>query len=91
MKRLERMTKQELLELLAAVQARLAELEAQAQEAQAEARYEAASGPAGEARAKGHIEWKKVNGCGPYAYLRWWEGGKLKSKYLGKNPDGGQR
>ncbi len=88
MKRLERMTKQELLELLAAVQARLAELEAQ--EAQAEARYEAASGPAGEARAKGHIEWKKVNGCGPYAYLRYWEGGRLRSKYLGKNPPEGR-
>jgi hypothetical protein len=39
-------------------------------------------------RAKGHIETKyiprghKIHG--PYLYLRYWQGGKLKSKYLGK-------
>lgn len=38
--------------------------------------------------AKGHIEAKyiprgnKVHG--PYLYLRYWQGGKLRSKYLGK-------
>lgn len=33
----------------------------------------------------GHwIETRLVNGCGPYAYERWWDGGKKRSKYLGK-------
>ena len=32
--------------------------------------------------AKGHIEWKTINGCGPYPYLRYWSAGKLKSKYM---------
>ena len=32
--------------------------------------------------AKGHIEWKTINGCGPYPYLRYWTAGKLKSKYM---------
>ena len=27
---------------------------------------------------------KPCRGHGPYAYLRWYEGGKLRSKYLGK-------
>lgn len=30
------------------------------------------------------IETRLVNGCGPYAYERWWEGGRKRSKYLGK-------
>lgn len=34
--------------------------------------------------AKGHIEWKTINGCGPYRYLRYWSGKTLKSKYIGK-------
>ena len=32
----------------------------------------------------GHIEYKIINGCGPYAYLRRWQGKKLRSIYLGK-------
>ena len=28
------------------------------------------------------LEWKYINGYGPYPYLRWREGGKFKSKYL---------
>lgn len=32
--------------------------------------------------ARGHVEWKTINGCGPYPYLRYWSGGKLKSHYL---------
>lgn len=48
--------------------------------------------------AKGYIEWKYVRcgkkrcscmlgaGHGPYAYLRYWEDGTLKSVYLGKSP-----
>lgn len=30
------------------------------------------------------VELKTINGCGPYAYLRWREGGHQRSKYLGK-------
>ncbi|BBG22718.1 DUF342 domain-containing protein [Sulfuracidifex tepidarius] len=33
----------------------------------------------------GHIDSKKVKGK-QYYYLRYWEEGKLKSKYLGKDP-----
>lgn len=33
----------------------------------------------------GHIEAKKI-GNNVYYYLRYWEDGKLKSKYLGKDP-----
>ena len=36
------------------------------------------------AGAKGHIEAKMINGCGPYLYLRYWSGKTLKSKYIGK-------
>ena len=34
--------------------------------------------------ARGHIELKTINGCGPYRYLRYWSGKTLKSKYIGK-------
>jgi len=34
--------------------------------------------------ARGHIEEKMINGCGPYLYLRYWQGKTLKSKYIGK-------
>lgn len=30
------------------------------------------------------VELKMINNCGPYAYLRWREGGRCRSKYLGK-------
>jgi hypothetical protein len=33
---------------------------------------------------RGSIELKMINGCGPYKYLRYWQGGKLKSQYIGK-------
>ena len=36
------------------------------------------------------IDTKMINGCGPYAYLRWREGGRCRSKYLGK-VKGGER
>lgn len=32
----------------------------------------------------GYIEFKTINGCGPYRYLRYWKGSSLKSMYLGK-------
>jgi predicted nicotinamide N-methyase len=91
MKRLERMSKAELLELQAMVASRLAELEAQEASRttpEGEARLEASQGgPEGQARARGSIEWKVIKGHGPYAYWRYWEGGRLRSKYLGRNPD----
>jgi len=30
------------------------------------------------------VELKMINNCGPYAYLRWREGGRTRSKYIGK-------
>ncbi|NEQ48197.1 MAG: hypothetical protein F6K00_35250 [Leptolyngbya sp. SIOISBB] len=39
----------------------------------------------------GHIEEKYIQRGnkrhGPYLYLRYWEAGKLRSKYLGKKPE----
>ncbi|BER92752.1 hypothetical protein [Atrimonas thermophila] len=37
-----------------------------------------------EGKQKGHVEIKMIGKWGPYAYLRWWEDGKHKAKYLGK-------
>lgn len=39
--------------------------------------------PAGVPRGA-HIEEKMINNCGPYRYARWREGGRLRSRYLGK-------
>ncbi|MBC7218138.1 MAG: hypothetical protein H5U36_08395 [Candidatus Caldatribacterium sp.] len=33
---------------------------------------------------RAHVEVKMIGKYGPYAYLRWWENGKHRSKYLGK-------
>jgi hypothetical protein len=33
---------------------------------------------------KGYVEEKMFNGCGPYRYLRYWDGKTHKSVYLGK-------
>ncbi|NJM78232.1 MAG: hypothetical protein HC852_23710 [Acaryochloridaceae cyanobacterium RU_4_10] len=33
---------------------------------------------------EGNIEEKYINGCGPYRYLRYWEGKIHRSVYLGK-------
>ncbi|NEQ48262.1 MAG: hypothetical protein F6K00_33895 [Leptolyngbya sp. SIOISBB] len=42
--------------------------------------------------ARGHIEAKYIprgnKQHGPYLYLRYWQGGKLRSKYLGKAQSG---
>ena len=35
---------------------------------------------------KGFIEEKMINGCGPYRYLRYWDGKVHRSVYLGKEP-----
>ncbi len=34
--------------------------------------------------ARGHFEDKLIRGYGPYRYLRWWDGGKHRSHYIGK-------
>ncbi len=35
----------------------------------------------------GWVELKHINGYGPYAYLRWRDGKRMRSKYLGKARD----
>jgi len=71
-----------LLELRGIVDDRLAELESQVIE---DCPREPA-GPAAESKKGkgGYIELKMIKNCGPYAYRRWREAGKLKSRYLGK-------
>lgn len=67
----------------ALIEARAEEREA----AEAEAdRIEAQKGGStkGAKAGRGHLEYKTINGCGPYKYLRFWEGKTLKSQYLGK-------
>jgi hypothetical protein len=36
---------------------------------------------------EGYIEEKFINGCGPYRYLRYWDGKTHKSVYLGKEDE----
>lgn len=38
----------------------------------------------GRPRGRRWVELKIINGCGPYAYERWIEGGRKRSRYLGK-------
>jgi hypothetical protein len=38
----------------------------------------------GRRAAGGWVELKTINGSGPYAYRRWREGKRLRSKYIGK-------
>ena len=41
--------------------------------------------PKGRGRGRGYwIEAKIINGCGPYLYRRWREGGRVRSEYIGK-------
>lgn len=74
-----------LLELLAMVQSRLAEMEEELEPIQ----EPSSSGPAGKAsKARGWIELKMIprggKEYGPYAYRRWRSGGRIRSEYLGK-------
>ena len=67
-----------LLELRGLIDERLAELEEpEAQEREPEEAQEAKAGSS-------YIELKYIKGYGPYAYKRWREKGRLRSKYLGK-------
>jgi hypothetical protein len=34
---------------------------------------------------EGYVEEKFINGCGPYRYLRYWDGKIHRSVYLGKD------
>lgn len=50
-----------------------------------------AGGPAGQGASGGKgskggawLELRTINGCGPYVYRRWREGGRKKSEYVGK-------
>lgn len=77
--------KEGLLELLAMVEDRLAEIE----DEPAPIQETSSSGPAGKAKGgAGWIELKMIPGAngklyGPYAYRRWRVGKTLKSQYLG--------
>lgn len=81
-----------LLALRAEVDARLVALEADLGAMEATQDGDAApkdrtgdSAEAGSKRGGGRgIELKRINGCGPYAYERWFEGGVKKSRYIGK-------
>lgn len=42
------------------------------------------SPPTKGSRAGGWVELRMVNGCGPYAYRRWWQDGRKRTEYLGK-------
>lgn len=68
------------LEDLAATVARLLAIADQddPEDDQAPGSAQAATGGAG------WVDLKMINGYGPYAYMRWREGGTMKSKYLGR-------
>ncbi len=76
---LDRLTDEELTDLDAILHGLIEAREDEA-EAQAEDNHEAKA----EAKkaARGHIEWKTINGYGPYKYLRYWQGKTLKSQYI---------
>lgn len=75
------LTRGELAELADIVAALLAATE---EEDDDDDQVEALDDKADRPAAKGHIELKTINGCGPYQYLRYWSGGRLRSKYIGK-------
>lgn len=73
------LSRPELVELAAMVAVLLAE------DDEADDQVEAGGdGKPAKAAARGHVEAKVINGCGPYLYLRYWSGKTLKSKYIGK-------
>ena len=83
---LPQMTISDLLELRAMIDTNIDTLELEEQQ---EAQQEPASErgqEASQSKGKGgsYVELKMINGCGPYAYKRWREGGRLCSEYQGK-------
>jgi hypothetical protein len=69
------LSKPEFEELLLALNAFL---EVWDERIEADPKQEPRTGPRGGSR----IEWKIINGCGPYPYLRFRSGGKYRSYYL---------
>lgn len=69
------------LEEVAAMVAALLTIRRQEEEVEVD---QAADQGAEKKSARGHIELKRINGYGPYQYLRYWEGKTLKSRYIGK-------
>lgn len=73
------LSRPDLEELLVALRALLEALDNQKDEHTTESRStKPRSGPRGGSR----IEWKLINGYGPYPYLRFRSGGKYRSYYL---------
>ena len=72
-----------LLELRGMVDDRLAELEGQEQGVGDCAGNNPGPAPP-QSGSRGYVELKMIKNCGPYAYRRWREGGRLRSEYLGK-------
>lgn len=82
---LPQMTLRDLLELRAMVDTNIDTLATREQEAQQEPASEPGQqGGQSKGQAGGYVEIKMINGCGPYAYKRWREGGRLRSEYQGK-------
>lgn len=78
-----RLNRRQLEDVAAQVAALLAVLEDEAEEATALTSSNTGPGLKKGGQA-GYIEHKTINGCGPYAYLRFWSGKTHKSTYLGK-------
>jgi hypothetical protein len=57
-------------------------IEAREEVAEAEAQAERDAKAEAKKAARGHIEFKMINGFGPYKYLRYWQGKTLKSVYI---------
>lgn len=90
LKQIKRLTPKELERLHAQIERRLQTIaiaEAKARQ-QTKRAARKASGRAADQKAKGWEEEKyitvKGKEYGPYKYRRWWDGGVLRSKYLGK-------
>lgn len=83
---LSKLSKRELQEVADMVRGLLEAYEDQ--EAEATNDRAPSNGADGKKAARGHIEAKIINGCGPYLYLRYWAGKTLKSQYIGKQGAG---
>lgn len=80
---LKHLTKSQLEEVAAQVAGLLDAMEEEAPETTPMTASNVTQGPKRGGQA-GYIEHKTINGCGPYAYLRYWSGKTHKSTYLGK-------
>lgn len=78
---------------LLALQASIADRLAEANLGEPESQNEAGTAPkyppegdipTGHPRGRRWMERKMINGCGPYLYERWFEGGRKRSRYIGK-------